>query len=253
MILRQLANAVREQSWFTVAVELSLIVVGVFLGIQVSNWNEARLDRQLEDQVLQRLIVDFRDIESDSLSRLSRYVRQTEDLRSLALQLDEVGENPDLAVLVPLMRATIMPLIGGGSATYQELLSTGNLRIIRSDALRGALSEFATRHESAGSNSRLNWDIAINNSGRLIEVTGLGIALEKATRERALLESELIKLLQREEDWVLQVGSQIANQNLRHANERRWLADARAVLRELGQEAEGGPAPEIVSSPVDSN
>jgi len=156
-------------------------------------------------------------------------------------------------VLVPLLRATTMPSVGGGSATYQELLFTGNLRIIRSDALRGALSEFATRHENAGARHRLNWDIAINRGGELIDLSGLGIALEKATSERALLESQLIKQLQREEDWVLQVGSQIANLNLRHANERAWLADARAVLRELGQEAEGGPAPEIVSSPVDRN
>ena len=93
LILRRLANAVREQSWFTVFVELSLIVAGVFLGIQVSNWNEARLDRQFEAQVIERLTDEFRTIESNSLYRLSEFVRNTEELRSLALQLDEISEN----------------------------------------------------------------------------------------------------------------------------------------------------------------
>ena len=250
MILGRLADAIREQNWFTVLVELVLVIVGVFLGIQVSNWNDGRLDRQLEEQLLERLVVDFRDIESDSLLRLSRFVRQTEELRLLALQLDDIGENPDLGVVVPLLKAMMNPRPGAGSATYQELLSTGNLGIVRSDALRVALSEFASLSEGAQSNNRLNWDVAINNGGRLLAIGGLARTYEQATAERGLIEAELIKQLKQEDDWMLQVGIHIAIKGIRHANEQNWLARARAVLLELGQEPVGGPAPEIVSGPI---
>ena len=42
MILRRLTDALRKQDWFTVVIETLIVVLGVFLGLQVNNWNEAR-------------------------------------------------------------------------------------------------------------------------------------------------------------------------------------------------------------------
>ena len=42
MILRGLAKSLKEQNWTAIAVEFVLLVLGVFLGIQVANWNEDR-------------------------------------------------------------------------------------------------------------------------------------------------------------------------------------------------------------------
>ena len=44
MILRRLSDAFRKQDWFTVAVEILIVLLGVFLGLQVNNWNEARAE-----------------------------------------------------------------------------------------------------------------------------------------------------------------------------------------------------------------
>ena len=44
MILRRIAEAFRRQDWFTVFVETMIVVVGVFVGLQVDNWNAARVD-----------------------------------------------------------------------------------------------------------------------------------------------------------------------------------------------------------------
>ena len=41
-MLRGMSQASREQNWTTVLVKFLLLVVGVFLGIQVANWNTAR-------------------------------------------------------------------------------------------------------------------------------------------------------------------------------------------------------------------
>jgi hypothetical protein len=251
MILHRLAAAIRHQNWFTVLVELSLIVLGVFLGIQVSNWNEVRLDRQLEAQVIARLTTEFRELESNSLSRLSYFVGNTEELRSLVLQLDEIREKPDLTLLVRRLLAAMAPLPGGTSATYQEMLSAGNLGIIQSGELRNALSTFATRHNANDASVRLNWDIAIGNTGRLLDLGGLAIAIDQGSRERELLEKELVKQLEQDDDWILQIGLTIALHRARHANEMTRLAAVRAVLYELGQEPMGGAAPEIVSTAED--
>ena len=50
MILRRLVTSLREQSWLTLVLELVVVVVGIFLGLQVDSWNEARKDRMVEHQ-----------------------------------------------------------------------------------------------------------------------------------------------------------------------------------------------------------
>jgi len=73
VIIRRLADALREQNWFTVVLEVMIVVVGIFIGLQVDGWNEGRKKQQnIESQLLRiaddaavllaetdRLIVDF--------------------------------------------------------------------------------------------------------------------------------------------------------------------------------------------------
>ena len=63
MILRKLAHAIREQNWFTVVLEILIVVVGIFFGLQVDSWNQARKDNAREGVYLERLL---RDVERDS-------------------------------------------------------------------------------------------------------------------------------------------------------------------------------------------
>jgi hypothetical protein len=45
MILRRLTANLRTQNWTGVAIELAIVIVGVFIGIQAANWNQARQQR----------------------------------------------------------------------------------------------------------------------------------------------------------------------------------------------------------------
>ena len=55
MILRRLTEALRKQDWFTVVIETLIVVFGVFIGLQVNNWNAARVERDSEQVLLMRL------------------------------------------------------------------------------------------------------------------------------------------------------------------------------------------------------
>ena len=59
MILRRVARHVREQNWTAIGIELVIVVIGVFLGIQVSNWNTARQERTQQRSIQARLLNDF--------------------------------------------------------------------------------------------------------------------------------------------------------------------------------------------------
>jgi len=55
MILRRLSKSLQEQNWTAIWIEFVLLVAGVFLGIQVANWNAARVDRIEYEAALGRL------------------------------------------------------------------------------------------------------------------------------------------------------------------------------------------------------
>ncbi len=55
MILRRLSQSLKQQNWTAIVIEFVLLVSGVFLGIQVSNWNEERTDQQREHTMLLEL------------------------------------------------------------------------------------------------------------------------------------------------------------------------------------------------------
>ena len=42
MILRSIADGLSQRKWGTVATEVLIVVVGIFIGLQVDDWNQAR-------------------------------------------------------------------------------------------------------------------------------------------------------------------------------------------------------------------
>ncbi len=46
MILGNLLRNLRQQNWFGIFLELAVVILGIFLGLEASEWNQKRLDRQ---------------------------------------------------------------------------------------------------------------------------------------------------------------------------------------------------------------
>ncbi|MEM7278105.1 MAG: hypothetical protein AAF385_08270 [Pseudomonadota bacterium] len=55
MLLRRVTEHIKKQNWFAVWIDLIIVVVGVFIGIQVANWNEARTNKAGLQASLERL------------------------------------------------------------------------------------------------------------------------------------------------------------------------------------------------------
>lgn len=62
MTIRRILENFRAQNWFAVCIELVVVVGGVFVGIQVANWNEARLEAERKEQIVEALITDISDV-----------------------------------------------------------------------------------------------------------------------------------------------------------------------------------------------
>ena len=60
MIVRRLATNLKEQHWTTITIELFIVIIGVFVGTQVSNWNEGRLQKRQTQRMLEQLRPSWR-------------------------------------------------------------------------------------------------------------------------------------------------------------------------------------------------
>jgi hypothetical protein len=55
MIFKRAVAKLKAQDWTAIAIEFGIVVAGVFVGTQVSNWNQARLERQATNRMLDQL------------------------------------------------------------------------------------------------------------------------------------------------------------------------------------------------------
>jgi hypothetical protein len=59
MLLRSITRHVSDQNWVAVFIDFVIVVVGVFIGLQVSNWNDARLLDLRSRGLYERLATNF--------------------------------------------------------------------------------------------------------------------------------------------------------------------------------------------------
>jgi hypothetical protein len=151
MILRRVTKHVREQNWFAVGIDFLIVVVGVFIGIQVANWNEERSNRALERILVESLQRDFRQL---LLNDSERYELTVSAPMALGGLIDAIraGQEPERDVVWPGLEAALLVYaVTPGSSTYGELLSTGRLSRLTNQSLRQHLAEFErTRSGEAG-------------------------------------------------------------------------------------------------------
>ena len=75
MIIQRMARALKTQDWSTIAIELVVVVVGIFLGLQVDDWNDRRKEAAREEANLQRLLTDIDEM-------ISRHESYEEEAKS---------------------------------------------------------------------------------------------------------------------------------------------------------------------------
>ena len=60
MILRRVIEHLRVQNWTAIAIDFLIVVVGVFLGMQVNIWNQARIEKAETQRLLEQIVPELR-------------------------------------------------------------------------------------------------------------------------------------------------------------------------------------------------
>lgn len=136
MILRRVTASLRRQDWTAVLVELIVVVAGVFIGLQASNWNEERETDAKAADFTQRLKADLREEAWGYAMNIGYFDQVLTNARRATDAL--TGKTPlsSEALLIAAYRATQFNGNTRRRATYEELISTGEIGLIRDEALR---------------------------------------------------------------------------------------------------------------------
>ena len=59
MLLRSLTKHVKDQNWFAVFLDFFIVVAGILIAFQITNWNEARSEKRLKEYYLERIQSDL--------------------------------------------------------------------------------------------------------------------------------------------------------------------------------------------------
>jgi len=152
MRFKRFLEHLRQQDWVAVTIEFVIVVTGVFLGMQVNNWNEARVDNERAHTYLVRIHSDL-EAETAAIDRRITFVGQALGYARGALAFAEDGTLVDgsswKTVLAFYQASQLYPAISV-DATYREMTSVGDLRLIRDQRLSADLSGYYAGTGSGG-------------------------------------------------------------------------------------------------------
>lgn len=136
MILHRLSQSLKSQHWMAIAIELIVVVLGVFIGLQASNWNEDRETERKAAVFTERLRADLLEEAWSYESQIAYSDEVLANAQRAANALSGIAPLSDEALLVAAYRATQYSLYIRRRATYDELTSTGEIGLIRDWPLR---------------------------------------------------------------------------------------------------------------------
>ena len=141
MILRRFSDALRGQDWVTVLIETLIVVFGVFIGLQVNNWNAARADHKLGQDYVFRLVVD---LEKDLASQrgVSGYYTQVLASVEAADALLSIADPDPEELVAAVYRATEFSTDPINQATWEQIVSSGHLGLLPSTDTANRLSNY---------------------------------------------------------------------------------------------------------------
>ena len=148
MVLRRFTKHIRDQNWLAIGIELVIVVLGVFLGIEVSNWNDARRQDGAERASLARLSEEFGAVEIELARAVARYETTIESTGAV-IQALRAGHPPsdEAAFRRHLRDAQYIWDAPAQSVTYSELVSTGALSRLSDASLQAALTRYGHHAE----------------------------------------------------------------------------------------------------------
>jgi len=144
MILRRLSANLKAQNWTAIAIEFVIVVAGVFVGTQVSNWNDERKQKAETMQVLRGLKPELSNLVAN-FATLRAYYSVTKGYSRIAF----AGWRGDPGVsdrdfVIAAYQASQNTFTGVENNSWSEIFGADRLRNVKDQQLHDELSILMT-------------------------------------------------------------------------------------------------------------
>lgn len=140
--LGRITQALREQNWAAVVIEIGIVVIGVVIGFQVTAWGQARSDVATEQTYLRQLHADLVSSEEGIAEIIQLHNRRAFCAAGIAHAFWQDDRPPQDSLVtwigLPLSHRRYRPILG----TAKAIVSTGDLRLVSDDSLRAELVQY---------------------------------------------------------------------------------------------------------------
>ena len=153
MAIKSLVSRVRQHDWLAVGIELLVVVAGVFIALQVTNWNDERKEAARGREYLERLHDDLA-LDIANLDATAAFWNHVRDYGVGAIAYAERGtlvQGSAWKTLLAYYQASQVWPYRKHDVTFQEIKSSGDLLLIRDAALRAHIAT----HYSASAGSQV--------------------------------------------------------------------------------------------------
>ncbi len=136
--LRRLVSHLRRHDWTTAGIEFLIVILGVFVGLQANTWSAQQTDKRRGEEYVERLIVD---LERDLVQRrnLVAYYEAVQESAERTHTLLLRSDSDARALVINAYRATEFSGAPWSRATWEEIVSSGDLALLPRSAIDGGL------------------------------------------------------------------------------------------------------------------
>ena len=130
--------------------EIILVVIGILIALSINNWNEARKSTEQETLYLNRLLTENKqDIVAfnNNIKELQKGIESVENF-SKALKNDAIEDSTLIKSANDYFKyGSIYPIFYSSNSTFDDLSSTGNLKVITNTNLRDSIVQHYANHK----------------------------------------------------------------------------------------------------------
>jgi len=231
-LLHRLINSLRTQNWTAIGLEFLVVVFGVFLGLQATNWNAGLSDRRDEAQALREIAADIRQDRREMVGARNVALRRLAAMREVLILArgqaptevnlrSGTGEAaggyvrtsvPQTPPLTADERGAMWSIIGSAyypsptSPSFDSLISSGRIHILRDDALVRDIQTYrlvsgyliATQNETLRPIS-----VTVRERGEAHGLSSIGLVDEQELAREVADSPELAAIIESQMGWAM--------------------------------------------------
>ena len=158
--MKKILNNFRD-NWIKYGFETLAVTLGILGAFALDNWNEVRKDAKTETTYLKRLLSELKQDTLYFSNAIQYYKNNNQIIYEFSSAIN--NDNSHDSILLDLASdyfsiGWAMPTFSPSTSTFDDLSSTGNLRVIRNSFLRGDIVKLYHQYRDVQDRFKVNHD-----------------------------------------------------------------------------------------------